>query len=493
MPKQILCEVNDGSFLSEAKSKSTKKGVLRELTGPFSVADSKSKNDNRNSRLYSESLLKNRIVESPYTKDMMERGCLFGEADHPSDRLDIRMQEVSHRITEMFLDNEEISGKVEILDTPVGRIVDTLCEVGAKIAISSRAAGSTKDESGKMRVNEDDYIFYTYDLVLNPGFKSAILGPVQESAFTDQLPTLNPDKVNGLIEEIIRTADSSSLSAVETLLNDVDPKVFESSLKKIQERRDNPRSDSQTTQFIVESLKGEVKAERGKVEELSNRVTELTDDNELLKSKLEVTSQDLQESIAVNSHLKNSADYATARSSSVEEKVKVFEGLDFNQLISKKEYDELQTTHSVVLSKLINQPVELVESIIEGLTSPESIVEVLGPLMPVKEVEVIVERVVSAPPEESEVVLESLPPEIEAEVDSPTVVLQTTSQLLDVPEVVETPEEPVINLLIPAETPSLVEKREEISLPENVTLREDFDVQDASRLRRLLSKTSGKN
>lgn len=72
-------------------------------------------------------------------------------------------------------------GKIELLNTPNGKLAQSIVDQGIPLHISSRAAGS---------VNPDNTVsiqqIYTYDLVCKPGFAGAVLHRVNESADNNQ-------------------------------------------------------------------------------------------------------------------------------------------------------------------------------------------------------------------------------------------------------------------------------------------------------------------
>ena len=132
--------------------------------------------ENRNGRIYEE---KEYLPHLEYLKKDMANGNLLGELDHP-ERFEVALSGVSHRISDLWYDQakRQILGRVEILEgTPKGVIAKSLLDAGVPLSISSRAAGS---------VNEDKTVqiqqIYTYDLVAKPGFESAELHAVNESA-----------------------------------------------------------------------------------------------------------------------------------------------------------------------------------------------------------------------------------------------------------------------------------------------------------------------
>ena len=135
--------------------------------------------ENRNGRVYEE---REYLPHLEYLQKDIQNQNLLGELDHP-ERFEVSLGNVSHKISELWYDQgkRQILGRIEILDgTPKGQIAKSLLEAGIPLSISSRAAGS---------VNEDKTVsiqqIYTYDLVAKPGFESAQLTQVNESANAD--------------------------------------------------------------------------------------------------------------------------------------------------------------------------------------------------------------------------------------------------------------------------------------------------------------------
>ena len=150
------------------KTDDKEKVVLEGVFAEFGV-------ENRNGRIYEE---KEYLPHMEYLKKDMANNSLLGELDHP-ERFEVALGNVSHRITELWYDQNtrQIKGRIEVLDTPKGIIAKSLLEAGVPLSISSRAAGT---------VNEDKTVqiqqIYTYDLVAKPGFESAQLTTVNEGA-----------------------------------------------------------------------------------------------------------------------------------------------------------------------------------------------------------------------------------------------------------------------------------------------------------------------
>jgi uncharacterized phage infection (PIP) family protein YhgE len=100
---------------------------------------------------------------------------LVGELDHPMSYDEVRLTNVSHVITECQINEDgTVTGKVELLDTPAGKVAQALAEAGIPLGISSRGLGATKQlKEGNVEVTKLKLI--TFDLVAEPSFKTAIL------------------------------------------------------------------------------------------------------------------------------------------------------------------------------------------------------------------------------------------------------------------------------------------------------------------------------
>ena len=97
---------------------------------------------NQNGRIYPLDVLQREVRN--YQKFIVENRAL-GELDHPDSSV-VNLKNVSHIIKEAYLDNGTVYGTVELLDTPSGKILQSLVESGVKLGISSRGVGSTKKQ-----------------------------------------------------------------------------------------------------------------------------------------------------------------------------------------------------------------------------------------------------------------------------------------------------------------------------------------------------------
>ena len=105
---------------------------------------------------------------------------VLGEVDHPDD-LKINLDRVSHMITKMWMDGPNGYGKLKILPTPMGNLVQTMLQSGVKLGVSSRGSGEV-DSQGRVQGFE----IITVDVVAQPSAPGAYPTPVYEHLMNNQ-------------------------------------------------------------------------------------------------------------------------------------------------------------------------------------------------------------------------------------------------------------------------------------------------------------------
>jgi hypothetical protein len=88
---------------------------------------------------------------------------VLGEVDHPDD-LKINLDRVSHMIENMWMDGPCGHGKLKILPTPMGKLVEAMMSSGVKLGVSSRGSGNVNESSGHV----SDFEIVTVDIVAQP-------------------------------------------------------------------------------------------------------------------------------------------------------------------------------------------------------------------------------------------------------------------------------------------------------------------------------------
>ena len=167
------------------------------VKGVLQRADAK----NQNGRVYPKDIL---IREAKKYSDIniKERRAL-GELDHPDSSI-VNLNNVSHNITEMHWDGNDLVGTVEILSTPSGNILKELFKCGIKLGISSRGLGSVKTlGEGEVEV-QPDFELIAFDFVSNPSTHGAFLRPTSMNESVDRTIKSNKyENVNRLITDIL--------------------------------------------------------------------------------------------------------------------------------------------------------------------------------------------------------------------------------------------------------------------------------------------------
>lgn len=125
---------------------------------------------NQNGRIYPRPILEREVRN--YQKFIQENRAL-GECDHPDSSV-VELKNASHIIREAYMDGDVCHGVVELLDTPSGKILQSLVESGVTLGISSRGVGSTRHE-GDYQVVQDDFQLICWDFVSEPSTPGAFM------------------------------------------------------------------------------------------------------------------------------------------------------------------------------------------------------------------------------------------------------------------------------------------------------------------------------
>lgn len=125
---------------------------------------------NQNGRIYPELILSREVRN--YQKFIQENRAL-GECDHPDSSV-VELKNASHIIREAWMDGDICYGKVELLDTPSGKILQSLVESGVTLGISSRGVGSTSRD-GDTDIVQDDFQLICWDFVSEPSTPGAFV------------------------------------------------------------------------------------------------------------------------------------------------------------------------------------------------------------------------------------------------------------------------------------------------------------------------------
>ena len=191
------------------------KGGVKEtyIEGVFMQAEK----ENRNKRIYPKQVLAEATAK--YVKEQVKSGRAVGELNHP-EAPEINLDKVSHRITELNWEGNNVVGKALILDTPMGKIVKGLVEGGVKLGVSSRGMGTVERREDKTYV-KDDYILNTIDIVQDPSAPSAFVEGIMEGVeWVWDNGFLKPQQIEEYETEIRKVSSDRLSEAQENVWQD---------------------------------------------------------------------------------------------------------------------------------------------------------------------------------------------------------------------------------------------------------------------------------
>ena len=201
--KQLIVDYIPFEILPEQISESMKENNGKLIVkGVLQRADTK----NQNGRVYPKELLMREAKK--YFKNFITQKRAMGELDHPESAV-VNLSNVSHNITEMNWNGDDLVGTVEVLGTPSGNILKELFKSGIKLGISSRGMGSVESvNEGEAQEVQDDFELIAFDFVSNPSTHGAFMYPtggMNESVDNNTaIRDTKYGKVEAIINDILR-------------------------------------------------------------------------------------------------------------------------------------------------------------------------------------------------------------------------------------------------------------------------------------------------
>jgi len=188
------------------------------IEGVFAQADKK----NRNGRVYPKPIMENAV--NKYVKEQVSKKRAVGELNHPEGPT-VNLDKVSHLITDLKFEGNDVVGKAQILETPMGKIVKGLLDGGVQLGVSTRGMGSLENRNGAMVV-KDDFILSTVDIVQDPSAPEAFVNGIMEGV----------DWVwnNGVLKpQVIEEMETEIKTAPKTVLYETSVREFKNFLSLI--------------------------------------------------------------------------------------------------------------------------------------------------------------------------------------------------------------------------------------------------------------------
>lgn len=181
--------LEDVFIINNLKVLNEGKGGCMKIGGTFQRADE----ENNNKRIYPKSLLMREVTK---LEEAMKNRRLMGELDHPKQD-SVSLSNVSHLVTSLKMEGNELVGEAEILNTPMGKVAQALIEGGVQIGISSRGMGTLSEgQDGKRYVNED-FRLVTWDIVADPSTRGAF------PALSESVSNVNSLLVEEIMGEVL--------------------------------------------------------------------------------------------------------------------------------------------------------------------------------------------------------------------------------------------------------------------------------------------------
>lgn len=187
--------------------------ILGRWYGPIATCEESTRNGRRYNRELWEKALNDELFH-----EKIANKCLFLELGHPVDREEIDMSKVCACIPEMpKIINGDLCACVDILDTPNGRILKTLCDYGFIPGVSSRGSGDILSNND---VDPETFFLETFDCVAIPAVKKARLS-MCESLSTESA------KLRRALTESFNSASEEDKAIMKETLEQLDIEIEE--------------------------------------------------------------------------------------------------------------------------------------------------------------------------------------------------------------------------------------------------------------------------
>ena len=248
-----------------------KRHILGRWYGPIATCTEST----RNGRRYNRELWERAIGDDLFHEKIANK-CLFLELGHPMDREETDMSKVCACIPELpKIINEDLCACVDILDTPNGRILKTLCDYGFVPGVSSRGSGDVMPNND---VDPETFFLETFDVVAVPAVKKARL------SMCESLDKNTAKLKKALTESINKASEEDKAIMKETLENlDIDIESTEETDEELVEKRltadDIPWAPDEAPEALTEDTEDET--EEAETEEVTDKeATEEDSDKE---------------------------------------------------------------------------------------------------------------------------------------------------------------------------------------------------------------------
>ena len=196
------------------------RGALKfpvEITGRLSVIGVR----NENNRRYKKSVWEKQLQENSQLRSLIKARRSVGLLEHPEDGQVSLRSPITHVLMDVWMESDEVFGKLGFINTPEGHKMLALIEAGYNPLVSSRGYGSVTRASDGVDDVQEDYVCEGWDSVWNPSFKTAELDGSQlrniESTKTEPKPVLTETTAE---KTTTKTALNESTTETNNNMND---------------------------------------------------------------------------------------------------------------------------------------------------------------------------------------------------------------------------------------------------------------------------------
>lgn len=254
------------------------KAVLCRVTYPICNIGKR----NANGRVYEREVW-DLVLKNPKVLERLEKRCMFGQDEHPQG-VQGSNRDTSHVMSKIWIDEatNRVMADFDVLDTPAGRIINTMLEANCNVGVSTRAKGEleeAKDSEGAFqRVIPTKYDFGTVDFTNDPSTFNAY-----------------PEKIQREMVDFVKTGVESK---------SIDLKYAASVLESIPSKEAKVLLETVNKQLTPELT--ETKKLIEEKEKLSNEIKEARNSLAIVEAERDKTYQLLEEEKASNAALEES-------------------------------------------------------------------------------------------------------------------------------------------------------------------------------------------
>lgn len=163
----------DDQFEYIVEEKNPKEPSKLFISGPYMMCETV----NKNLRKYSKDDMLREVTR--YVTEMVTPKRAMGELNHPTSA-EVNLERACHMVTELRMQDNMVYGKSQVLSTPMGLLVRSLINDGARVGMSSRALGKLVEEKNGINLVQDMRLI-AVDCVADPSCPKAFVNGILES------------------------------------------------------------------------------------------------------------------------------------------------------------------------------------------------------------------------------------------------------------------------------------------------------------------------